>query len=131
MKHFIPVCLLICASFAITQQATQDQSGSASRSSADQNNGRVTMRGCLGKFGEDYTLTRRNAEETYELQASKGIKLSKYLGQQVEVTGTKGPSMGTTAPNEAVTGSASPITITVTSVKTIEQKCLGPQFDAK
>jgi hypothetical protein len=130
MKHCMTVCLLICASFAIAQQA-QDQSGSASPSSSGTDNGQVTMQGCLGKFGEDYTLSRPNAQQTYELQGGKGIKLSKYLGQQVEVTGAKGPSMGTTAPNEAGTGSASPVTITVTSIKTVEQKCLGPQFDAK
>jgi hypothetical protein len=131
MKLCMLFCALFCASVAIAQQANQDQSADPSRSSSKRDTGPVTMRGCLGKFGEDYTLTRPNAQQTYELQGSKGIKLSKYLGKQVEVTGTEGPSMGTTAPNEAATGSASPITITVTSVKTIEQKCLGPQFDAK
>jgi hypothetical protein len=127
MKHGMLFLCLLCASFTVAQSAGPD----TTQGSSNSGNGQVTMRGCLGKFGEDYTLTRTNAEQTYELQGSKGIKLSKYLGKQVEVTGTKGPSMGTTAPNEAITGSASPITLTVTSIKTIEQKCPEPQFNAK
>lgn len=88
------------------------------------------MQGCVGRFGDDYTLTRTNAEQTYQLQG-KGVKLKDYVGQKVEVTGTTGASLGTTAPNEATTDSASPITLTVTSVRKIEDKCPVPHYYTK
>jgi len=124
------VCLLICASFAIAQQA-QGQSGSTSPSSSGKEDGQVTNARLSWKVRRRLHVIPAQCAQTYELQGGKEIKLGKYLGQQVEVTGAKRPSMGTTAPSEAGTGSASPVTITVTSIKTAEQKCLGPQFDAK
>ena len=41
---------------------------------------------------------------TYELQATGKIKLRRYLGQRVEVTGTESPSMSTSSDTSARIG---------------------------
>jgi hypothetical protein len=119
--------LLLSSSFLLAQDNAPN---TGSQHESKTSKGPVTLRGCLAKFGEDYTLARTNAEQTYELQG-KGVKLSRYLGQQVEATGTMGPSLSTTAPNEASSGSASSTTLTVTSIKKIADKCPVSHFDAK
>jgi hypothetical protein len=61
---------------------------------------------------------------TYELQATGKTKLHKYLGQQVEVIGTESPSMSTSSDVLGTrTGSPASVTLTITSIKTIEKEC--------
>jgi hypothetical protein len=81
MKHCMTACLLICASFAIAQQA-QGQSGSTSPSSSGKEDGQVTMRGCLGKFGEDYTLSRPNARRPMNFRAVRGSSSANISGNR-------------------------------------------------
>ncbi|HXY02759.1 MAG TPA: hypothetical protein VEI49_04235 [Terriglobales bacterium] len=84
----------------------------------------VTESGCVAKVNGDYALVQANRQNTYQLQGSKNIRLRNYLGQRVEVTGTKESTMPTSedAINNRV-GDASPITIVITSIKTISREC--------
>ena len=83
----------------------------------------ITVRGCVNKLNTDYILTQPEQGNSYELQGSRKLRLGPYLGQQVEVTGRESPSMSTSSDFLARTGSASPVTITVTSIKTIAKRC--------
>ena len=85
----------------------------------------VTVRGCVSKQNTDYVLIQADQGNSYELQGSRKIRLKTYLGQQVEVTGVESPSMSTSSDYLARTGAASPVTIAVTSIKTIANRCSG------
>src|SRR5579864_6448521 len=85
--------------------------------------GQVTVQGCVSRASGDYILMKQNPGLTYELQATGKIKLRQYLGQRVEVTGKESPSMSTSSDSLTKTGSASPVTLTVTSIKTIAKEC--------
>jgi hypothetical protein len=84
----------------------------------------VTVRGCVTKVNGDYALMQQDPATTYQLQGSKHVRVGPYLGQQVEVTGTKETTMPTTedAINNRV-GSASSVTIVIKSIKTISREC--------
>jgi hypothetical protein len=62
---------------------------------------------------------------TYELQATGKTKLRNYLGRQVEVTGVESPSLSTSSDALTRTGSPSPVTLIITSIKTLEKECRG------
>jgi hypothetical protein len=81
------------------------------------------VQGCVGRSSGDYILMKQDPGMTYELQATGKTKLRQYLGQQVEVTGTESPSMSTSSDTSARAGSPSPVTLTVTSIKTIDKEC--------
>jgi len=83
----------------------------------------VTVRGCLGRANTDYILTQPNRGNSYQLERSRKLKLGPYLGQEVEVTGSEYPSMSTSSDFLARSGSASPVTIRVTTIKTIQSRC--------
>ncbi|HXZ33480.1 MAG TPA: hypothetical protein VEH30_14465 [Terriglobales bacterium] len=84
----------------------------------------VTESGCVAKVNGDYALVQASRGNTYQLQGSKNIKLRNYLGQRVEVTGTKESTIPTSedAINNRV-GNASSITIVITSIKTLAREC--------
>ncbi len=84
----------------------------------------VTENGCVAKVNRDYALVQPNRGNTYQLQGSKNIRLKNYLGQRVEVTGTKESTLPTSedAMNARV-GNASSITIVISSIKTISREC--------
>jgi hypothetical protein len=88
---------------------------------AQDSKGPVTVQGCVSRSSGDYILTKQDPGVTYELQASGKTKLKQYLGQQVEVTGTESPSLSTSA--DTSRRSASPVTLTITSIKTIAKEC--------
>ena len=85
--------------------------------------GELTVQGCVGRFSGDYILTKQDPAITYELQTTGKIKLRQYLGQWVEVTGSEGPSMSTSSDALTKTGSASAVTLTITSIKTVAKEC--------
>src|SRR5208283_272006 len=85
--------------------------------------GPVTVTGCVSRASGDYTLMKQDPAETYELQETNKIKLRHYLGQRVEVTGTKSPTMSSSSDAMNKTGSAAPVTITVTSIRTLNKEC--------
>ena len=92
------------------------------------NNGTITVRGCVTMENGDYVLTKQDPGNTYQLQQGDKVKLRKYLGQRVEVTGTKSTTMPTSEDAiNARAGSASPVTISVKSIKTISKECRSEQ----
>jgi hypothetical protein len=82
--------------------------------------GQVTVQGCVSRQSGDFILTQLDPGNTYILHAADNIKLSQYLGHQVEVTGTKSSSLN----DSSDTGrSSSSITIKVNSIKTVSKEC--------
>jgi len=124
MKRATIFLLALCAAVAVYAQAGDaNQAGSADQRHAKKTKDEVTVQGCVGKMSTDYILTQPEAGNSYELQGSRKIRLRRYLGQQVEITGVESPSMSTSSDFLTRAGSPSPVTITVASVKTIAQRC--------
>jgi hypothetical protein len=85
--------------------------------------GQETIQGCVSRSSGDYILIKQDPGVTYELQAAGKIKLHRYLGQRVEVIGTESPSMSTSSDALARTGAPASVTLTITSIKTIDKEC--------
>lgn len=83
----------------------------------------VTVQGCVSRSSGDYILMRQDPGMAYELQASGKIKLHDYLGQRVEVGGRQSPTLSSSSDAMNRTGSASSVTITVSSIRTIDKEC--------
>jgi cellobiose phosphorylase len=117
---------VLCVSLAAMSQTTDsNQSEGADQHHSKTNKNEITARGCVTKQNSDYILTQAEEGNSYELQGSGKLRLKRYLGQEVEVSGVSSPSMSTSSDFLARTGSPSPVTITVTSVKTIAKQCSG------
>jgi len=119
MKTFWFV-LLLSGSFLLAQDSNP---GNPSQHKSKTSKGQETVQGCVGRFSGDYILTKQDPAMTYELQATGKIKLHQYLGQRVEVTGSESPSMMTSSDAMAKTGAPSSVTLTITSIKTLEKEC--------
>lgn len=111
--------ILSVAAYASSVNQSDGTAQHRSKPAKDQ----ITVKGCLGKSSTDYILTQPDRGNSYELQGSRKLRLGPYLGQEVEVTGTEAPSMSTSSDFLARTGSASPVTITVSSIKTMAKRC--------
>jgi hypothetical protein len=112
--------LLLSGSFLLAQ----DSSPSAtSQDNSKDSKGQVTVRGCVSRSSGDYILSQEDPAMTYELQATGKTRLGPYLGQQVEVTGRKSPSMSTSSDAMAKMGSPASVTLTVTAIKTLAKEC--------
>ena len=109
--------LLLSSGVLLAQDPTA--AGSRSKSSNDE----VTVQGCVGRSGGDYVLTKRDPAMTYELQATGKTRLKDYLGQRVEVTGRESPSLSTSSDAMNKTGSASSVTLTISSIRTVDKEC--------
>jgi hypothetical protein len=116
MKRLVLITLLLSSSFFLAQDSAPADSHKAAKDE-------VTVQGCVGRSSGDYVLTRQNPAMTYELQATGKTRLKKYLGQRVEVNGTAGPTMSSSSDALNKTGSAAPVTLTITSIKTIDKQC--------
>jgi hypothetical protein len=112
--------LLLSSSFLLAQDSNPD---TASQHKSKSSKEEITLQGCVGRSSGDYVLTKQNPAITYELQATGKTRLRQYLGQRVEVTGTESPSLSTSSDALTKTGSASSVTLTVTSIKTIAKQC--------
>lgn len=110
--------LLLSACLALAQTPKP-----ASPETSKRTKGQVTVQGCVSRSNGDYILFQPDPGATYELQASGKIKLHSYLGQRVEITGQESPSLSTSSDVMTRTGSASPVTITVSAIRTIEKEC--------
>jgi hypothetical protein len=125
MKKVIGMAVLLIASFVFAQS---DQPVRSDQPSDNHNqNGEVTVRGCVTMLNGDYALTKQDPGNTYQLQKSDNVKLRSYLGQRVEITGTKSTTMPTSEDAINRMGSASPVTIKVKSIKTISKECRSEQ----
>jgi hypothetical protein len=109
--------LLLSSSFLLAQ----DNSNATGQDNSKDSKGPVTVQGCVSRASGDFTLTKQDPGVTYELQATGKIKFSRYLGQQVEVTGNQSPTLSTSS--DMSRRSASPVTLTVRSIKTIAKEC--------
>lgn len=109
--------MLLSASFVLGQDKP------ANTENSKHTKGEVTMQGCVSRLSGDYILMKQDPAVTYELQPTGKIRLRKYLGQRVEVTGEESPTMSTSSDTLTKTGSASPETITVRSIKTLDNEC--------
>ena len=113
MKSAMWIAVLLSASFALGQS---NQHSNKTRE--------VTLRGCVTVMNGDYVLTKQDPGETYQLEKAAKIKFRNYLGHRVEITGTKSTTIPTSedAINSQL-GSASPVSIRVKSIKTIDKEC--------
>ena len=112
--------LLLSGSFLLAQDSN---SANTSQPDGKDSKGRVTLRGCVSRSNGDYTLMKEDPAVTYELQGSHKIKLRHYLGQRVEVTGSESPTMASSSDAMNKVGSAAPVTLTITSIKTLDKAC--------
>ena len=112
--------LLLSGSFLLAQDS--NPSATSQRKSKG-SKGEVTVQGCVGRSSGDYILTKQDPAITYELQATGKTKLRQYLGHRVEVTGKESPSLSTSSDVLTRTGSASSVTLTITSIKTVAKEC--------
>jgi len=120
------VALLLSGSFLLAQDTN---SGDASQRNSKGRKGEITVQGCVGRSSGDYVLTKQNPAMTYELQATGKTRLRNYLGQRVEVTGKESASLSTSSDALNKTGSASSVTLTITSIRTINRECTGPESE--
>jgi hypothetical protein len=121
MRTITILCaLLLSGSFLLAQSSNPPDNR---QQSSKDSKGQVTVRGCLSRSNGDYTLMKTDPAVTYELQGSHKIKLSHYLGNRVEVTGSESPSLSTSSDATARQGNAAPVTLTVTSIKVLDKDC--------
>ena len=113
----LTILLLLCSGVLLAQ------SNSPSTSDSKSSSGPVTVTGCVDRNRGDYVLIQGSQGATYELQGTDKAKLSKYLGQRVQVTGTKFPSMESSSDAMTGSGTPAPVTIRVTSIKTVAKEC--------
>jgi hypothetical protein len=109
--------LLVSCSFLLAQDGAV--AAGTPKSSKDE----ITVQGCVGRSGGDYVLTKKDPAITYELQATGKTRLKNYMGQRVEVTGKESPSLSTSSDAMNKTGSASPVTLTISSIRTVDKDC--------
>jgi hypothetical protein len=133
MKKMLFV-VLVWSSFLLPQDSRSTSQDTASNDNvsgdhAKDSKGAVTVQGCVSRASGDYILMKQDPAVTYELQAANKIKLSHYLGQRVEVIGKESPSMSTSSDNTARSGSPSPVTLTITSIKTLDKECSERQAE--
>ena len=119
MKTFW-LTVLLSGTFLMAQDSSSPQGNQQSAKAAK---GEITVQGCVGRSSGDYILTIQNPEMTYELQATGKTRLRQYLGQRVEVTGKESATLSSSSDALNKTGSASSVTLTVTSIKTIDKEC--------
>ncbi|HMD15320.1 MAG TPA: hypothetical protein VKH18_01535 [Terriglobales bacterium] len=112
--------LLLSGSFLLAQNSNP---GNTSQQNSKDSKGQVTIQGCVSRSSGDYVLIKQDPGMTYELQATGKIRLRQYLGQRVEVIGTESPSMMTSSDSLTRTGAPSSVTLTITSIKTLQKEC--------
>jgi hypothetical protein len=117
---FVLFALLFSATFAVAQDNTP---GVATPDNSKHEKNWVTVQGCVSRASGDYVLIKTDPANTFELQASGKIHLHDYLGQRVEITGPKSATLSSSSDTLNRTGSASPVTISVKSIKTINKEC--------
>ena len=120
MRKIWILTLLLSGSFLLAQDSYP---ATGDRQATKDSKGQVTLQGCVSRSSGDYTLIKQNPAMTYELQGSRKIRLSHYLGQRVEVKGSEGPTMSSSSDSLNKIGSAAPETLTVTSIRTIDKEC--------
>jgi hypothetical protein len=119
------LCLLLLSDSFLLGQRNSPNSTDQNHSNGSK--GQITVQGCVDRARGDYILVQQDPGMTYELEAKGKIKLRQYLGQQVEVTGTKSPSLSTSSDTLTNSGSPAPVTLRIISIRTIAKECSAHQ----
>jgi hypothetical protein len=61
------------------------------------NKDRSLYAGCVSRSSGDYVLMQPDPGNSYVLHSVDNIKLGRYLGQQVKITGTESPTLSDTS----------------------------------
>jgi len=77
----------------------------------------------VSRSNGDFTLVNEDPAMTDELHSAGKVKLGRYLGQVVEVTGRTSPSLMTSSDSPGRGGAPSSLTLTAASIKTITKEC--------
>jgi hypothetical protein len=112
--------LLLSGSFLLAQDGAP---ANTSKVDSKDSKGQVTLQGCVSRSNGDYILMKQDPGVSYELQATGKTRLRKYLGQRVEVTGSESPTLSSSSDAMNKVGSAAPVTLTVTSIRTLDKEC--------
>lgn len=123
MKTLLFITVLLSGILLFGQNSPATNNDQRTAQSVPGSQGKVTVTGCVSMFSGDYTLVKSNPAITYELQATGKLRLHDYLGQRVEVTGRQQESMSTSSDAMDREGSPSPLTIKVSSIKTLDKDC--------
>jgi hypothetical protein len=120
MRQTVLLVLLVSASIIVAQDNNPPKGATLDNSKPSK--GQITVEGCVSRSNGDFTLVKADPAMTYELHPTGKTKLSHYLGQQVQVTGTTSPSLRTSS--DSLEGRApSSVTLTVTTIRTEAKEC--------
>ncbi len=114
---------LLAVLFAVSTLTASGPGQSSGANKRHSKNPEVTEQGCLDSQKGDYVLMQTDPGNTYELEASRKIKLGPHLGEQVEVTGWERPSLLTSSDIFLPYRGVSAVTIVVDSIRTIAREC--------
>jgi hypothetical protein len=111
MKQTVLLVLLVSASIIAAQDNNLPKGASADNSRLSR--GQITVEGCVSRSDGDYTFVKPDPAMTYELHPAGKTRLSRYLGQQAQVTGTTSSSLRTSS--DSLEGRA-PSSVTLTRI---------------
>ncbi len=119
-KPILLIALLFSTNMLLAQDGNPVKSTDGGKKSSKDE---VTMRGCVSISNGDYILMKTDPPVSYELQGTGKIHLRHYLGREVEVTASEEPTLSLSSDALNKVGSAAPVTLTIVSIKTIDQRC--------
>ena len=120
MRQTVLFVLLVSASIIVAQDNNLPKVATLDNSKPSK--GQIAVEGRVSRSNGDFTLVKADPAMTYELHPTGKTKLSHYLGQQVQVTGTTSPSLRTSS--DSLEGRApSSVTLTVTTIRTVAKEC--------
>ena len=96
---------------------------SKSEQPSQNQNAQVTVKGCVSHSSGHYILIQSDPSNSYALEAPSTIDIARYLGQQVEVTGSESHTSPTSSHSIKDTGGGPPVAIVVDSINTISKRC--------
>lgn len=123
MKTLLFVTVLLSGALLVAQNSTAANNDQRTAQNVPDSHGKIDVIGCVSMFSGDYTLMKDNPSITYELQGNGKIKLHDYLGHRVEVTGRQQESLSTSSDAMDKEGSPSPLTIKISSIKSLDKEC--------
>ena len=112
MKRTILLVVLFVGG-CVMAQASPDQPSREKK-------GQVRVQGCVSRSSGDYILMQSDPGNSYVLHAASKVKLGQFLGQRVEVSGSKSPTL---SDSSDAGRSPAAVTIMVNSIKTISKEC--------
>jgi hypothetical protein len=121
MKYSMLLALVLSVSGLLAQDNSPSNGMNADQSKPQK--GQTKVRGCVSRFNGDFILVKEDQGITYELHSGGKVKLGRYLGHRVEVTGKTSPSLSTSSDALGRGGAPSSLTLTATSIKTITNEC--------